>query len=79
VSKYEPPLALDGGKDGLCFYKRIIKDIDSYLKPGGFLAVETGYDQAQRVAGLMEGKFKEVSITKDYSGIQRVVTGTDCS
>ncbi|MEE9615176.1 MAG: peptide chain release factor N(5)-glutamine methyltransferase [Thermodesulfobacteriota bacterium] len=75
VSDYEPRAALDGGEDGLEFIKRIIEGAPRYMKPGGTLIFEVGYDQAEEVEGLLEEseEFESVDIIKDYSGIERVV------
>lgn len=73
--RQEPNLALDGGVDGLDFYRRIIQEGKNYLEPGGFIAMEVGIDQASLVAALAEesGFFKVNAIIKDYGGIERVV------
>ncbi|MCT4566243.1 MAG: peptide chain release factor N(5)-glutamine methyltransferase [Maledivibacter sp.] len=77
VSKFEPRIALDGGKDGLDFYKEIINRAPKYLRQGGFMALEVGHDQARRVMELMEEKnrYIDIEITKDLAGIERVVSG----
>ncbi len=76
VKDYEPRMALDGTKDGLFFYRRIIDGADEYLKSGGILAFEIGYDQGEAVKQLMLDKgFREVEIVKDYSDMDRVVKG----
>lgn len=72
---YEPMEALDGGDDGLYFYRKIIQEAPEFLKNNGILAFETGYDQAADVAALMSGSFKHIKIHKDLAGIDRVVTG----
>jgi len=76
VSKYEPIIALDGGNDGLDFYRDIIDKAPEYLRKGGFLALEVGHDQARRVIELMEEKdrYVDIQITKDLAGIERVVS-----
>jgi len=76
VALYEPRLALDGGEDGLDFYRRIIADAPLFLKEGGLLALEVGYDQAQPVNQMLKEKgcFQKIEIKKDLSGIDRVVT-----
>ncbi len=76
VAVYEPRLALDGGEDGLDFYRRIIEDAPLFLKEGGLLAFEVGYDQAQPVNQMLneKGCFQDIEIKKDLSGIERVVT-----
>lgn len=71
--KSEPALALDGGKDGLRFYRKIIAGAFEYLKKGGLLAFEVGYDQAQKVKSMMTSY--SVDIIKDLAGIERVVIG----
>lgn len=77
VRLFEPEEALDGGSDGLRFYREIIRGAPEYLHAGGMLAFETGYDQAQAVAGLMAsgGSFSEIRICRDLSGTERVVAG----
>lgn len=77
VSKFEPKLALDGGEDGLDFYREIIDKAPRVLKNNGLIALEVGHDQARRVIELMEEKKKYVNIeiTKDLAGIERVVSG----
>ena len=76
VREHEPRIALDGGEDGLAFYRRILRGIGAYLKPGGMLFLEIGYDQGEEVGRLLEGQgFLEVGVTKDYGGLDRVVSG----
>ena len=73
---YDPYQALDGGKDGLDFYRRIATGVGSYLKPGGTLILEIGYDQGEAVSGLLEDSgFSAVSVKKDLAGLDRVVAG----
>ena len=75
----EPNLALDGGKDGLNFYRRIIEEGRKYLATGGFIAMEVGIHQAQLVVAMAEKTefFKVSAIVKDYGGIERVVVLTE--
>lgn len=75
VSTYEPKLALDGGDDGLCFYRAITLESANHLKSGGILAFEIGHDQAEEVAGLMEKDYFNIEVLKDYGGNDRVVLG----
>lgn len=77
VSKFEPRIALDGGEDGLDFYREIIDKAPEYLRSGGLIALEVGHDQARTVVDLMKEKKKYVNIeiTKDLAGIERVVSG----
>ena len=73
---YEPALALDGGDDGLLFYRRLIALASSLLKKGGLLAFEVGHDQADAVMAEMdENGFANCEKIKDLSGIFRVVCG----
>ncbi|WIF96046.1 peptide chain release factor N(5)-glutamine methyltransferase [Caminicella sporogenes] len=76
VSKYEPRLALDGGKDGLYFYRKIIDKAPKYLRHNGFIALEVGHNQAGKVVEFMRknGCYKDIEITKDLAGIERVVS-----
>lgn len=76
VKEFEPHLALDGGEDGLLFYKRICQQAPGYLKPNGLLAFEIGFDQGEAVAELMHKRgYKNVEVLKDLAGHHRVVTG----
>ena len=77
VREHEPRLALDGSEDGLLFYRRIIEGSRAHLRGGGMLFFEIGYDQGAAVRELMEqAGFLEVQVTKDYAGLDRVVSGT---
>ena len=77
VREHEPRQALDGSADGLHFYRRILAECRTYLKPGGILLFEIGYDQGEAVKRLMEENgFLEVEVKKDYGGLDRVVLGT---
>jgi len=77
VKDYEPRGALDGGEDGLCYYRRIIPDSKVYLKNNGIVAFEIGFDQGEDVRNifLREG-FSKVDILKDLQGLDRVIVGT---
>ena len=61
-------------EDGIELYKRIIKDAPNCLKPNGFLAFELGINQAKLVKNLLECNFKNIQITNDLAGIERVIT-----
>ena len=77
VGEYEPRLALDGGSDGLMFYRRILEECREYLFGGGMLFFEIGQEQAEAVSNLMEqAGFLEIQVVKDYAGLDRVVFGT---
>ncbi len=77
VGQYEPYLALDGGCDGLLFYRRILDRCREYLFGGGMLFFEIGQEQAGAVSNLMEqAGFLDIHVVKDYAGLDRVVFGT---
>ncbi len=75
VRDFEPYLALDGGADGLKFYRRICDIAPNILKIGGLLAFEIGFDQADDVASLMKKNFDNIKVTKDLLQNDRVVSG----
>jgi len=75
VKGYEPIEALDGGDDGLYFYREIIKASSRFLKHGGLLAFEVGYNQAQYVSDLMKEYYYVVEVIKDLAKVDRVVIG----
>lgn len=76
VRDHEPRQALDGREDGLYFYRKITEQSPEYLKPGGMLFFEIGYDQAEAVKSLMETDFTDVRVVKDLAGLDRVVYGS---
>ena len=76
VKDYEPLIALDGGEDGLDFYRRIALDAPGHLNDGGTLMLEIGYDQAESVSSLLKESFENIEVIKDYGGNDRVVVGT---
>ena len=71
----EPRIALDGGEDGLDFYRRIIDGSARYLKRGGYLAMEIGFGQKNEIIDIIEktGIFKTVEVKKDFNDIDRVI------
>ena len=76
VREYEPRMALDGGEDGLDFYRFIAAKWKSALRLGGTLAFEVGYDQAEAVEQiLLDNGFENIITTPDTQGILRVVEG----
>ncbi len=76
VKDHEPRTALDGGRDGLDFYRIIALNAGRHLKRHGKLFLETGYDEAEAVSGLLrENGFTCIKIKKDYAGNDRVVIG----
>ena len=76
VRDWEPGLALDGGVDGMDFYRGIVRDGVCRLREGGLLAVEIGAEQGDEVSRLFSshGELCQVRIRPDYSGLPRVVT-----
>lgn len=77
VRDYEPRMALDGGEDGLKFYRAVTKKWKCALKPGGKLAFEVGYDQASAVQAIMaEQGFVDIRTTMDPGLHWRVVEGS---
>lgn len=74
VRLHEPVMALDGQADGLYFYRRLAKESRDFLKPGGCLLLEIGYDQGDAVKNLLEeAGFCNVCVKKDLAGLDRVV------
>jgi release factor glutamine methyltransferase len=75
VRDFEPHLALDGGADGLDFFRRLAEQAPALLYSGAMLAVEIGWDQGAAVAALFAGSgFKDVRIVPDMAGKDRVVS-----
>ena len=80
VREYEPHLALDGGEDGLDFYRAIAEKWKDALAPGGRLYFEVGIGQADDVLRIMRRQgFGDIQIIKDLNDIPRVVFGTLCT
>lgn len=76
VRDFEPENALDGGSDGLDFYRKIAGQVKDYLNPGGYVYMEIGYDQGEAVSELMRNAgFTEVEVIKDLARNDRVVKG----
>lgn len=76
VREHEPLLALDGGEDGLSFYRKIIQKAPEYMRKGAHLFLEIGCKQGEAVRTLMqEAGFSQIQILKDYAGLDRVVFG----
>lgn len=73
--RHEPMNALDGGTDGLTFYRKLAEGAAEHLKDGGFLAAEFGIHQAADVVNLLKetGKFDSFEVITDYGGIERAV------
>jgi release factor glutamine methyltransferase len=73
---YEPRISLDGGRDGLDFYRRIIQEAPTYLNRGkSFLILEMGYNQCSAIKELFNSakNFRIIEIVKDYNNIDRVI------
>ena len=67
-------MALDGGADGYDFYRRIAEAAPRWLKPGGTLLLEVGYDQARTVAAMLQAAgLRDIAIHEDYQHIERMV------
>ena len=76
VKDHDPRCALDGGSDGLAFYRRIAAQAPSHLESGGRLLLEIGYDQEQAVSQLLaENGFQEIFGIKDLAGYPRIISG----
>lgn len=76
VKDYEPMRALDGGSDGLDFYRTITAQAHKYLNNGGYLAFEIGYDQGEAVSRLLtDNGYADVKTGKDLAGLDRTVSG----
>lgn len=75
VKSHEPIAALDGGSDGLDFYRRIVADSYRYLKNRGWLMLEIGYDQGESLRDMIRdsGRYEEPEIIRDLAGRDRVV------
>jgi len=73
--RHEPRAALDGGTDGLDFYRRIIQESPAYLKQGGLLIMEMGFGQHRGIENMLKKsqKFEIINIIKDYNNIDRVI------
>ena len=76
VRECDPLVALDGGEDGLDFYREIISKLGKRLNSGGYVFFEVGKGQASEVKKLLkESGFEEIKTTKDYNKIERIVSG----
>ena len=76
VKDFEPTLALDGGEDGLVFYRKITDIAKTSLNKGGKLFFEIGYNQSESVKDILsQNGFVDIELIKDYAGNDRVVVG----
>jgi len=77
VRDHEPMSALDGMEDGLFFYRKIVAESRNYLTKEGMLFFEIGHDQGRAVSDMMkEAGFEDVTVVKDFAGLDRVVYGS---
>ena len=72
IRDFEPIMALDGGDDGLHFYRVIARDAPKFLNKGGMLFLECGIGQAEEIKKLL-CDFSQVEIIKDYENIDRII------
>lgn len=76
VRDHEPWMALDGKEDGLYFYRRILERTGDFLKPGGWLCFEIGYDQGEDLRRMMEMYgLEQIEIVRDLAGLDRTAVG----
>ena len=75
ICRYEPLSALDAGADGLVCLRHLVQNVWPYLKPGGHLIMEIGYNQKNDVTALAmaAGRYEAISVRKDYGGNDRVI------
>ncbi|MBI5075703.1 MAG: peptide chain release factor N(5)-glutamine methyltransferase [Nitrospirae bacterium] len=77
VRDWEPVAALDGGMDGMDFYRAILSSAGDHLNPDGYIFLELGYDQSEDVQKIARAEgFREVAIINDYAGIGRILVAT---
>jgi release factor glutamine methyltransferase len=75
--KHDPRLALDGGRDGLDVIRNLITSLQTRLAPPAVIVLEVGPDQAEPVRELLARQnYRDISMTKDYQGVQRIVSAT---
>jgi len=72
---FEPRLALEGGKDGLDFYRRIVKEASNFLSGAGYLVMEMGFGQSKAIEDILlkSTKFEIIEIDRDYNQIERII------
>lgn len=76
VKNFDPKISLDGGEDGLKFYKIIEENSKKYLNENGKLFLEFGINQSKDLKNLFEKEYKDVTIVKDYNNIDRILIAT---
>lgn len=76
VRDHEPLMALDGKEDGLYFYRKILAQTGRYLRPGGWICFEIGFDQGEDLRSLMKAQgLERIEIVKDLAGLDRTALG----
>lgn len=78
VKKFDPRIALDGGVDGLNFYRIIANEAPKFLSDNGILYLEIGQNQEGAVTKLLENNFKNITVMKDYNDINRIIRAEKC-
>ncbi len=74
IKEWEPVDALDGGRDGLDFYRMLIPSAGRFLKDNGIIMLELGFGQSSDVAGILElSGYTQIEIIKDYAGTERII------
>ena len=73
VKFFDPILALDGGEDGLDFYRKIITESPKHLNDGGLIYLESGINQSEDIVNLLTKDFEDIKVFKDYAGIDRFI------
>ena len=73
VKNHDPLKALDGGADGLKFYRIIANEAQNFLTNNGLLFLEIGFDQAESVSKLLEKNFKDICVIEDFAGLPRII------
>ncbi|AZO93934.1 peptide chain release factor N(5)-glutamine methyltransferase [Halocella sp. SP3-1] len=72
--RQEPWMALDGGKDGLDYYRQLIKQAKAVLVRGGIIVLEIAYNQGKSVVALFDDNWEDIKVKKDYAGSERLIT-----
>ena len=76
VREHDPQLALDGGADGLAFYRRLAREAVPFLAPGAWVYWEIGWDRGPAVSRILEeAGYRRVQVLPDLAGKDRMVTG----
>ncbi|MEK7238817.1 MAG: protein-(glutamine-N5) methyltransferase, release factor-specific, partial [Nitrospirota bacterium] len=74
IKEWEPVDALNGGVDGLDFYRALIPSARRFLKDNGIIMLEVGFEQSSDVAGMLElSGYPQIEIIKDYAGTERII------